>query len=651
MNISTLQSLNAFNTYIDAGKPMDFLTKKVHEYVLQSGFLETHEKQIVKSIEHIASRHDELLIQTFIGKLRNKLPKLYLGIKLHEYDKERARILAASLITQVIVDNGVYPVEKKVESTTVKGNKKFHTREYMKLGGSFTKDLLKGIEDKPGVVYQKEVNGWKLKAVEKSYLRRVASMPFVVSDACSKELLMHGYSLKVDWNKTKDKNGRTLPEDPIVRKKRYQVYADTIVDQVAVKPAFYLPMKYCGRSRMYYEAATLDGMRPHGKLWETLMIDSAVEFDLTEEDERVLKHIIYVTLHGRVSVEQANERFTLEDMLTAQAADPLMQTCEEAFGETIMLNKAAQALVDFRQGNPSKYMFGYDFTNSGLLMSGVSFRSEKMMKAGNIGGDFEHVIDSHTAFGSAYDLPLDRKDIKKIHMGLMHGSAMNSIAKAITETLGTEVTVDQVNAYNEKAYGAPVANIPKLAEWGTIAVGNKQTTLRWTMPDGFSCASRAYLKGVPVMVYSISATHKEGYTSHVVISDMPWIEDKNGFPVFGKEAQVGGITYEVEQKRRGLFANMTHGGDAYMLRCVGDAVMSSGRPMLFKHDDFITPPSALTLVQDTAKDVFNGMFETNLYQRAVDEIVENSPYDLVPLELVMGDGPNTICDSENFLMP
>jgi hypothetical protein len=401
---------------------------------------------------------------------------------------------------------------------------------------------------------------------------------------------------------------------------------------------------------MYYEAAVLDGIRPHGKLWETLMIDAADAFELTEEDERVLKHIIYVTFHGRVSIDEAVDKFTAEDWLEAEMIDPMDQEDEESFGEAIMLNKAAQALYDFKNGVKSRFMFGYDFTNSGLLMAGVSFKSEKMMTAGNIYG-FDDVVDSHTAFGAAYDLDLSRKDIKSIHMGLMHGSAMQSIAKTITETVGREVTLEEVLEYNEKAYGKAVTNIPKIADWGTQIVGNEQTTLRWTMPDGFSAASRAYLKGVPVLVYVASGSHKEGYTSHIIVTDMPWIEDSKGFPVYGKEVMVGGTVYEVEQKKRGLFASITHAVDAYMLRHIGNEVIDSGRPMLFKHDDFITPPGALSTVKQGAKHVFHEMYRDNLYQEAINEIAARSPYDLEPLELVVDDGLDRIEQSDNFLMP
>lgn len=647
MNIDASKSIKALGEY--KGK-MEFLTRQVHEHVLLSGYLETHNKKIIKGVDHIAECHDELLIATFIGKLRHKLPVLRMGIKLSEFDKKQAQIIAAALITQVYIDNGHFPVDKRLELIRGSMPKKFHTRQYMVLGGSFEKDLLKGIESKPGVVNQKEVNGWKLNAVEKKFLRTVSSIPFEVSDICTRELLMKGYSLKVDWDKTVDKNGRTLPEDPIVRKGRFKVYADTIIDKVMPMEAFYMPMKYCGRDRVYYEAARLDGIRPHGKEWELHMIDAAVPFDLTEVDERVLKHIIYVTLYGRVSIEYANEHISDIDILDAEMASPMQAETEEDFGIALRLNKAAAALMDYRAGRLSRSMFGYDFTNSGLLMSGVAFRSEEMMAAGNIAGS-DQVVDSHTAFGDGLGLDLTRDEVKSIHMGLMHGSTMQSIADVVTEAIGQDTTEQEVSAFAVKSYGKPVLNIPRIADWGSIIVGNEQTDLRWTYPDGHSACSRAYLKSVPVMVYAISASHECGYTSHVVVSDMPWVEDKNGFPIYGKETVVGGITYKVEQKKRGLFAGITHGNDAYMLRAVGYAVLATGRPLLFKHDDFIAPPSAQPVVLSTTQDVFSDMYQHNFYQLAIDEIAANSPYNIDPLELELGIAPDTTFVSQNFLMP
>ena len=56
-------------------------------------------------------------------------------------------------------------------------------------------------------------------------------------------------------------------------------------------------------------------------------------------------------------------------------------------------------------------------------------------------------------------------------------------------------------------------------------MGNKQSVLRWVMPDGFSACSRAYLKSVPLLVYCASKSAKEGYVSYLVNSDMPWVEE------------------------------------------------------------------------------------------------------------------------------
>ena len=643
--------------YRQVSEELGFLTNIVHTYVLESGFIQTHQKKLVKSIKKVSDRYDEMLLDEFIGRLRFKLPQLRMGIKLNDHEKERARLIAAGVIAHLLIDNDVFDLDLRMETQVIHGHKKFFTRQYLKLGGSFEKDIKAGIEDGPGVVRQHSIDSWKLNADEKAFLRTVGAVPFVVSEICTRELLLKGYSLKKDWNVKKDKNGRALSEDPIMKKKRIRNGGDIIIDELKPKKAFYLPAKYCGRDRVYYEAARLEGIRPHGKLWETLMLDSAVPYEVGPEGERVLKHIIYVLLHGKVSIEEANEKITMEDILDASSIDPLEQETEKSFGEAILLNKAYQALMDSVAGKPSRFMFGYDFTNSGLLMSGVSFRSEKMMQAANMAGG-KKVVDSHTAFGAAYDLGtedhhvyLERDDVKKIHMGLMHGSMLESIAGTISELTQQDVSVEKVKSLNEKAYGKPVHNITRIADWGTKVIGNEQSTLRWTLPDGFHAASKAYFKGVPVLIYCASAKHKEGYTRHVVISDMPWMEDSSGFAVYGKDTYVGGKAYPVQQKRRGLFANITHSIDAYMLRQITRAVVAAGYPIMLKHDDFIVPPAAVGVVREAAKDVFYELFESNLYQKALDEIVEYSPYYPPRLECVLGDAANTVEESENFLMP
>lgn len=654
MDIIPRSTLSSYRLVEDK---MEFLTRSVHSYVLDSGYLETRFKKIVKAINKIADCFDEVLVETFIGKLAVKLPDLHMGLKLSDYDMKRANIIAAGVITHILIDNDVFLLDTRTKSEMVQGQKKFFTHQYLKLGGSFKADLKKGIEYRPGAVYQHKVDTWKLSSKQKEFLSLVSSVPFTISDVCTHDILLKGYSLKVDWNRSKDSNGRSLSEDPILKRKRISSYADIIINEIKPLSSFYLSAKYCGRDRVYYDAASLEGIRPHGKLWEVLMLDSSVPFDVGSEGEDVLKHLIYVTLHGRVSLEEAVDKFTLEDLLSAESADPMAAEDEDEFGEAILLNKAYQALMDSASGKPSRFLFGYDFTNSGLLMSGVSFRSEEMMKAANIYGSSE-VVDSHTLFGAAYDLGtednhcyLERNDIKKIHMGLMHGSMLSSISDLISSVSGREVTVDDVSNFNCKAYGSTVHNITNIADWGTQVIGSNYSTLRWTLPDGFKAASRAYFKGVPVVIYCASGKHKEGYVSHVIVSDMPWAEDSRGYPLYGSEVDIGFKSYPVQQKKRGLFANITHSIDAYMLRCITRAVIDAGYPILLKHDDFIVPPCAVPVVLRAAQLVFEELFESNLFQSAIDEIVKYSPYSIPHLNLEVGNADNYIQKSQNFLMP
>lgn len=636
---------------------MEFLSSEVHNYVLRGDYLEKREKAITKAITKLAGGHKELLLQTFIGKLRFKLPQLHLGHQLGEYDMKRVPIIASALVTQVLLDNGSLTLREEVERIKSKsGETKFKKFLYVQLGGTPERDLYKGIQLEPGVVNQWSVGERRLTGAQREFLAKVASVPFKIWDGCTKPLLLKGYELKVDWNKKTyiDKRGveRPVSEDPICKHNRFGIYADKIVDHVKKFPRFYLSAKYDHRFREYYEAATLDGIRPHGKLWETLMIDAAEPRLVTAEDLEVLRHIIYVTIHGRVSVEQANKRFNMEDLFYAEAVDPMGAKTEKQFGEAILLNKAAEALHCYTSGELSGFLFGYDFTNSGLLMAGCSFKSTEMMRACNLAG-LKTVTDSHSVFGKSFGLDLPRDEIKKIHTALLHGSTTKTLKNDLCVALGKEdaVTLQEVEIAIEKAYGPTVHNIDMIASWGGVAVGNKQSILRWRMPDGFIASSKAKMLGCPVHVYVASASHKEHYTDYVVVSDMPLVTDKNGYPIFDKHTMVKGMDYPVRTKKRGLFADITHSIDAYMLRNVTEDLLDAGFPVLLKHDDFIAPPGGHGTIRATAQRVFSELHGANLYQSALNDIAENSPYEVPVPTVILGKGKNKAMDSYNFLMP
>jgi len=129
---------------------------------------------------------------------------------------------------------------------------------------------------------------------------------------------------------------------------------------------------------------------------------------------------------------------------------------------------------------------------------------------------------------------------------------------------------------------------------------------------------------------------------------MPLVEDKNGFPIYDKNTMLDGVHYPVKVKKRGLFANITHSIDAYVMRCIVKALRAAGVPFLLKHDDFIVPPGAYYIVKQAAQEAFDTLYAVNIYKKALDEIAEHSPYGLIVPTLYTGKAKNTASASDNF---
>jgi len=347
-------------------------------------------------------------------------------------------------------------------------------------------------------------------------------------------------------------------------------------------------------------------------------------------------------------------RWSTDDASAALMADPMAATTEKEFGKAILLNRALQALCDQVSGEPSTFMAGYDFTNSGLIMAGVSFQSDEMMRAGNVAG-LKTVQDSHTMLGKAFGIEVERDVIKKLHTALLHGGTTRTLTKRLHELMGDDCTITEgeVDQAVFKAYGPTVYNIDAIASWTAVAAGNNQSILRWRMPDKFMAASQARMIGCPVHVYVASASHAVGYTDHVIVSDMPLCEDSNGYAIFDRNTHLKGVDYPVQVKKRGLFADITHSIDAFVLRRVTRAVVDAGFPILLKHDDYIAPPGAHKVIVAAAQEALDFLFNANLYQSAVDQIKEHSPWKdrIITPTITLGNGKNNALKSASFLMP
>lgn len=635
--------------FAEVAEHMTTFNRAVHSYYFET-YGSKFEHDILRSLTHIMECTDQVLLTSAISKLALKLPKPHLQEFGYEsdYHNELAKLTMAGIIWHTLIDTK--EVNFKRETKRVEGS--WQTLTTIFLGGNSTKDLLSGIHFNPGKSYQKKVEGFSLRQEHKTRLKKLSSIPFEISDVCTPEVIQKGYELKDDWNKRVDSKGNKLPEHHQTKKDRYQSYNDLICGLRGTQ--FYLELKYSASGRMFYKCQ-LEGMRPQGKLWETLMIDSAVAYEITEEQQSALKHHIYCGMERkRVSVQEALDNWTDAHLGFALKIDPMNASTDEEFGEDLLLAKAGRALSLARMGIPTKYMFGWDFTTSGLIVAGVSFRSEEMMKGGNIHTETT-VYDAHTNFNDMLELGLSRKDAKKLHQPLLHGGTLKGLLSVVHDvTQSTELSMDELKERLHAAYGKCVDNITEIADWGTEAVSNTQSSLSWTLPDGFRATHKSYFQSVhnKITVVSCDDKHKSGVTSHTIVRDMPISFDNNGKPLELKSVDENGTVIPAPVKIRGLYANLTHSLDAYALRHVADGVLGEGKPIMLKHDDFMVHPSSYETILKCAQTAFNKMYLINYYQVAINEIASKSnQHGIESPTLLIGNAKNVVEDSVTFLMP
>ena len=621
----------------------------VHAYFFEIYSVEFAE-DIQKSLLRVMEVNGDVLLGAAINKLAIKLPRP--KVIDSDYYAAKATKLIATLIWHVLMDTN--EVEFKREVKKLGG--KWQTLTTLFLGGDVVKDLLKGLHFKPGVTYQKKCGGFRLRQEHKTRLKRLASIPFELSDIATGELIMKGYSLKKDWELRVDCNGNKLPEHHQTKIDRFTGYKDIITSLKG--EIFYLELEHWDSNRLGYKLQ-LEGFRPQGKEWETQLIDSAVAYDITEEQQLALMHHIYCRLLGvRVTPLEVAENWDEEFLVLAMAADPMEvlpgKGAQKEFGEKIVLKKAAIALSLSRQGIPTKYMFGWDFTTSGLVVAGNSFHSSEMMMSSNSHNESK-VHDAHTDFGDLLNLGLDRDETKKVHQPLLHGCTWNGLLSKVHEVTNSEsMGIDALKKLIYGAYGKCVDNIIDIADWGTEAISNSETTLTWEMPDRIKATHKSYFVSVhnKITVVSLDPAHKSGKTTHTVISNMPYCEDNRGRPLVLESVDKAGKKMIANLKVRGLYANITHSGDAYVLRHVVDAVLAEGMPIMLKHDDFIIHPSSYKTVLHTSQDTFSKLYETNLYQNALNSIAKYSKQKGCKAPtLIVGDAENVVKQATAFLMP
>jgi hypothetical protein len=621
---------------------MDEWTSMVHRHVFEV-LLPLRTAAVVTAITATADSCDRVLVSTFRGMLSYKLPVCKLKVTQTDGQKRRVAILASAIVTNVLIDEGLLVVTKE-KVVTPNGTREYHYVTFTKVN---FKDKLHGVMPEPGVVLQKSIGGLKPVKAQKDFLKLLSDQPFMVHSELSSAVLNKFYTLKDDWDKSHDKNGNKIKWVGAFKRKHYK---DMAVEVMELQDCiYYLAFKYDHRLRVGPEGNRLEGINAHGKTFETIQHCSADKHNLGEGSLSVLVQQLYSAREHRVGLVEAsavikNHHFTpvTEDVVLAS-------TSQKEMANLWVVKKALESIEHLQAGEDCGNLFGWDFTFSGGIMAGLLFKSPEFLQSGNLYGSDE-ITDAHARFGELFGIDLDRDTVKSMQQPVMHGGHISGLVNTITEH-GYDMTEDEVHSSLVRVYGESVVNIDAIAQWGATIAHSEYSTMRWTMPDGMIASHKAYQSGVAVENYVASASHKSGYAHTIELTDLPYETTRTGKPLYAKEMLIGKTTHKVKTHLRGLFADILHSVDAYVLRRMVQAIRATGMPILVKHDNFYIHPSSYPLLMATAKEVFKELLASDLLSDILNEIAVHSHVPAVAPEIVYGEAEDRIEESNLFLLP
>lgn len=525
---------------------------------------------------------EEMLFPELVGKIAVRLPTN--NTHRFPFMREKHKLIEAGNMLEKFIEQGDVILRK--ETTHEDGKFKTLNRVRIIGGKNKPKDLSKGFEDIPGVIYQKSVRNYRLKSEDKDVLSRASSIKFFRSEFATEEMLEAIQGLVPVDKKTMELQWK--------RKARYEEYRGIVTGM----NSFHLPMKYDGRGRMYYEGASLEGFRPHGKAYESFLFELEAR-ELTEQGLEVTSNLHY-------------KEGLLKDLRTKQ------------------ITKAVNTGI-------TGMTVECDITNSGLLIAGILFRSKEMLKANN-GYGLPEKVDSHKAVADV--VGISREDAKGIQVQFLHGASLKSMANNLTEATDKTYTEEDMASFMGNVYGNAIYNINNIAQYGIEVMSNIRSQCSWTMPDGFRAVHRAYTTSVPL---ELQLKHRKVR----LFSEMPLLLDGTGSPVYDQNSHgakpATGSSEGTCTKIMGLYANIIHSIDSWVMR----EVIRSGIQLLCKHDAFFVHPNDVELLRDTLKSIYSDLYDFDLMKNILRQI-EGQTGVKAP-ELFYGDAENRIKSSEHFL--
>lgn len=402
-------------------------------------------------------------------------------------------------------------------------------------------------------------------------------------------------------------------EDPALKLHRFNGYIEEVISLNG--EVLYGNTNLDGRLRARKWNHTNPLLNIYGESDATSMWRLPKEHPVTEEGYDHLRWSAVVLTNKKLSMKRAISFFrkNREKIMKALAeSDSLYQ---RELG--VVISKGIGARTDFR--------LWLDATNGGEQHMGMSFRSEQLMRSGNLWGGKE-VVDSHgeikNSFNKFFLKNATRKQIKKINQEVEHGSSIKSAIKKLNELyteLGSvvQITEEQLKSIYKDKLGETFQNIEKIVTYGLELASKGHFKVNWRTEIYSSLASHtSYIKSQEHRVHWRSpVTGKD--KSFTITSDMP-LERKTygtGHELFTKEDCSG------MSKVRGLLANITHSIDATVGWRTCEILMDIDVNVLFKHDNFgVHPSQAGKLKRAYAKAMLDVHTPANQYQKALLQI-------------------------------
>jgi len=585
---------------------------------------------------------DEILYSEAVAKLSYKLNNGYPSLEgLDAHNREMRKVYLASVLMTIL--EGEKIVKVKVIRKIVDGEWKISKTVMPYKVASALKILTKGANIEPTVAKKRIVAKIGAKSIKlPSKLRKLAknigSQGLKLIDT-PREIFEKYLDLSNTFTKIEFSSNITR-----------NMYKNKLLDGIdhLRGRCNFLDVWYDSRLRMYYSLNQLEGVRPQGKLFEVCQWELPIGEVITESGAKHIKHAIVNLLDGRVSLKKANKVFNINYLIRLKRLANTLYTedfskyekPQNKMGIAMYAGRLYTAYSNYKRGVPSKVLIGKDFTSSGPGIAGVSFRSSVLADAANWnGGDTAN--DLHMMVADALGVK-DRTAAKKVNAPIFHGSTYKAAADAINKHLKEDkFTPKDIEELLVNRFGEAINNIPAIAAWGGNSAINKENpSLSWKSLDGLPCQSTAYYEGYEIImdVYNVFT----GKTVQTTIKrSMPVLFTNDGEVYQDKEA------YKL-LKKRGLFANITHSVDSYLLRIIQEAVDFRG---IWKHDDFIVHPNDMDNVINTAREFMAKVYDVNPYQEAMIQIEEAVGSKCMP-KLFTGDlERDKVLESVNFLMP